>query len=89
MNTLFIKFSAILSFFIIGSNELLAQDTCNYKLALRVIDLDNGNELANTLVTVNELKITKATNDHGNILFENVCKGAFKLLIQHLSLIHI
>ena len=84
MNFYFSKYVFVLLFsFLLLSNSLKSQDSCQINLTLRIIDLDNGKELESTLVTIKETKHTTATNAHGNITFNNLCIGSYKVLIQH------
>ena len=84
MNFYLSKYVFVLLFsFLLLSNSLKSQDSCQINLTLRIIDLDNGKELESTLVTIKETKQTNATNAHGNITFNNLCIGSYKVLIQH------
>jgi iron complex outermembrane receptor protein len=86
MNNYFNKYVCVLLFtYLLLSNTISAQIDCNKNLSIRVIDLDNGDELEGTIISINETKQTNATNEHGNTLFDKLCVGTYKLLIQHLG----
>ena len=86
MNLNFSKYVFVLLInILLLSKSLNAQDSCQINLTVRIIDLDNGKELESALVIINETKQTNTTNAHGNITFNNLCIGTYKLLIQHIG----
>lgn len=56
---------------------------CNFKVTGQIIDLDNGSELHDCLVSISGQNSVIATDQHGRFTFSNVCKGQNELLIRH------
>jgi len=60
-----------------------AKAQCALSLSGQVTDLDDGQELEYSIVTLAELNQTTTTNRHGRFVFNNLCAGNYKLLVQH------
>lgn len=71
--------------FLHAYNNLQAQDTCMFSLSGKITDLDDGKELEGAFVILPQLNQTIITNEHGYFKFNNLCKGNYQLVVQHLG----
>ncbi len=55
---------------------------CDFKITGQVIDLDNGEELSDCIISING-KNPEITDNHGRFSFTNVCEGSTKILVKH------
>ncbi|MBL7918475.1 MAG: TonB-dependent receptor, partial [Bacteroidia bacterium] len=50
-----------------------------------MIDLDDGNELADCAITLLPSNSVVTTNNHGQFIFNNLCSAEYTLVVQHLG----
>lgn len=72
---------SLLILFIVSTNILYGQ--CDLKITGQVIDLDDGKELENCLVSILGQTLVVVTNEHGRFQFTNVCEGKAQIIIKH------
>ena len=63
----------------------MAQTSCNLSLIGKITDLDNGKELEGTFVVLANQNKTQITNEHGRFIFNELCEGNYKIIIQHVG----
>jgi iron complex outermembrane receptor protein len=71
----------LLILFIVSAHILFGQ--CDLKITGQVIDLDDGKELENCLVSILGQTLIVPTNEHGRFQFTNVCEGKTQIIIKH------
>lgn len=70
---------------LLSNSFTIAQNDSLHSISGKIIDLDDGKELADTYVTLLETKEVKITNEHGNFKFNNLSKNTYQLLVQHIG----
>jgi len=73
--------NSLLILFIVSAHILFGQ--CDLKITGQVIDLDDGKELENCLVSILGQTLIIPTNEHGRFQFTNLCKGKVQIIIKH------
>ena len=64
----------------------MAQTSCNLSLIGKITDLDDGKELEGTFVVIANQNKTQITNEHGRFIFNELCEGNYKIIIQHVEI---
>lgn len=59
------------------------QSQCNLSISGQIIDLDDGSELENCVLTLEPQRLVLPTDNHGRFSFKELCPGNYQLLIQH------
>ena len=64
---------------------LVFSQDCNLSLKGKVVDLHDNSPLVGALVSIVEINENVLSNDNGEFLFTNQCKGKVSLKISHLN----
>ncbi len=75
-NWLFILFTVCISY-------IPAQ--CDLVIKGQIIDLDDGSELSDCIVSIVGKQHTSFTDDHGRFRFTGLCSGTYSILIKHIG----
>lgn len=71
----------LLAFILMSSYPLLSQ--CDLKITGQVIDLDDGKELNDCVVSISGRTVNIFTDAHGRFAFTDMCAGSYSVLIRH------
>ncbi|HEY1038264.1 MAG TPA: TonB-dependent receptor plug domain-containing protein, partial [Bacteroidia bacterium] len=75
----------ILYIFIIFNFTVGIAQECNYSLSGKITDMDNGEPLEFTVISVQELNFSTNTNEEGEFQIGNLCPGDYTLRIIHVG----
>jgi iron complex outermembrane receptor protein len=73
--------NALLTLFIVLTVNIYSQ--CDLRITGQIIDLDDGQELEDCLVSINTNTLVVATDKHGRFAFTGLCKGEYLVHIKH------
>lgn len=75
----------LLVFILTNIHLLFAQSDCTYNMKIIVIDEQNRIPLPGAIVQLITNKLTKETNENGEVEFSKLCKSEYDIMISYLS----
>lgn len=73
--------NALLALFMVLT--VIGNSQCDLKITGQVIDLDDGQELEDCLISISTSTLVIATDKHGRFSFNRLCKGEHLVYVKH------